>query len=128
MYDIHQLIVSSVIVNKVTTMSVLEKNLSSCSAVTHRELSEIFTFVCFLSRWLASPAQLVVEPHEQVPDGFGAGDNVERRWQRPALVKVAHPQLGAGKLPLNVGMVLVDKKETHNISTTFFKQRQICFH
>ena len=59
---------------------------------------------------LASPAQLVVEPHEQVPDGLGARDDVERRRQRAALVKVTHPQLGAGELPLDVGVVLQDKK------------------
>lgn len=60
---------------------------------------------------LASPAQLVVEPHEQVPDGLGARDDVERRRQRPALVKVTHPQLGASELPLDVGVVLEDDRE-----------------
>lgn len=60
---------------------------------------------------LASPAELVVEPHEQVPDGLGAGDDVERRRQRPALVEVTHPQLGAGELPLDVGVILDDGKE-----------------
>lgn len=59
---------------------------------------------------LASPAQLVVEPHEQVQDGLGAGNDVERRRQRAALVEVAHPQLGAGELPLDVCVVLRDKK------------------
>lgn len=61
-------------------------------------------------RRLASLAQLVVEPHEQVPDGLGAGDDVERRRQSAALVKVTHPQLGAGKLPLDVGVILRDTK------------------
>lgn len=59
-------------------------------------------------RRLTSPAQLVVEPHEQVPEGLGAGDDVEGRRQRAALVKVTHPQLGAGKLPLDVSVVLQD--------------------
>lgn len=57
-------------------------------------------------RRLSPPAQLVVEPHQQVPDGLGAGDDVERGRQRPALVEVAHPQLGASELPLDVGVVL----------------------
>ncbi len=61
---------------------------------------------------LASPAQLVVEPHEQVPDGLGAWDDVERRRQRAALVKVTHPQLGASKLPFDVSVVLQEENET----------------
>lgn len=77
---------------------------------SHRELSKVFTFARVLPRRLASPAQLIVEPHEQVPDGLGAGDDVERRRQCASLVEVTHPQLGAGELPLNVGMVLRDRK------------------
>lgn len=68
-----------------------------------------------LPRRLASPAELVVEPHEQVPDGLGARDDVERRRQRAPLVKVTHPQLGAGKLPLDVGVVLPDRKTTAHL-------------
>lgn len=79
---------------------------------SYRELSEVFTFVRVLPGRLASPAQLVVEPHEQVPDGLGTRDDVERRRQRSALVKVTHPQLGAGELPLDVGVVLQDRKKT----------------
>lgn len=72
----------------------------------HREFSEVFAFVRVVPRRLAPPAQLVVEPHQQVPDGLGAGDDVERGRQRPTLVEVAHPQLGASELPLDVGVVL----------------------
>lgn len=74
----------------------------------YREFSEILTLVCVVPGRLASTAQLVVEPHEQVPDRLGAGDDVEWRGQRAALIKVTHPQLGAGKLPLDVGMILQD--------------------
>lgn len=81
-----------------------------CRVCTHRELSQVSTLVRVLPGQLASPAQLVVEPHEQVPDGLGARDDVERRRQRAALVKVTHPQLGAGELPLDVGVVLQDEK------------------
>lgn len=73
---------------------------------SHRELAQILALVRVVPRRLAPPAQLVVEPHQQVPDGFGAGDNVEGGGQCPALVKVAHPQLGACELPLDVGVVL----------------------
>lgn len=74
----------------------------------YREFSKVLALVRVVPGRLASPAKLVVEPHEQVPDGLGAGDDVEWRWQRAALVKVTHPQLGAGKLPLDVGVVLED--------------------
>lgn len=72
----------------------------------YREFPEVLTLVRVVPGWLASPTQLVVEPHEQVPDRLGAGDDVERRGQRAALIKVTHPQLGAGKLPLDVGVIL----------------------
>lgn len=61
-----------------------------------------------------------MEPHQQVPEGLWAGDDVERRRQRAALIKVTHPQLGAGKLPLNVSMVLEDKKSSLNSGRSFF--------
>lgn len=77
---------------------------------SYHEFSEVLTLVRVVPRRLAPPAQLVVEPHEQVPEGLGAGDDVEGWRQRAALVKVTHPQLGAGKLPLDVGVVLQDIK------------------
>lgn len=51
-------------------------------------------------------AQLVVDPLAEVPDRLGAGDNVERRGQSGAFIKVTHPELGARKLPLDIRMVL----------------------
>lgn len=78
----------------------------SSFAGSHRELSQIFALVRVVPRRLAPPAQLVVEPHQQVPDGLGAGNDVEGGRQRPTLIKVAHPQLGARELPLNVSVVL----------------------
>lgn len=85
------------------------------SAFTHRELPEVFTFARGLPGRLAPSAQLVVEPHEQVPDGLGAGDDVERRRQRATLVKVTHPELGASKLPLDVSVVLPVRKDTFKL-------------
>lgn len=51
-------------------------------------------------------AQLVVDPLAEVPDRLGAGDNVERRGQSGAFVKVTHPELRPRKLPLDVRVVL----------------------
>lgn len=78
--------------------------------------------MCVVPGRLASPTQLVVEPHEQVPDRLGAGDDVERRGQRAALVKVTHPQLGAGKLPLDVGMILQDMKKCKTAIYSFVRE------
>lgn len=89
-----------------------------CSASTYRELPQVFTFVRLLPGRLPCPAQLVVEPHEEVPEGLGAWNDVERRWQRAALVKVTHPQLGACKLPLNVSMVLQREKEAPEFTSS----------
>lgn len=87
----------------------MTRSVGSVSCVFfYRELSEVFTFMRVLPGRLASPAQLIVEPHEQVPDGLGAGNDVEWRWKRAALVKVTHPEFGTSKLPLNVSMVLWD--------------------
>lgn len=83
--------------------------------VSYRELAEVFTLVWVLPGRRASPAQPAVDPHEQVPDGLGAGDDVERRRQRAALVEVAHPQLGAGELPLDVGVVLQGESKADDV-------------
>lgn len=85
---------------------------------SYHEFSEVLTLVCVVSRWLASPAQLIVEPHEQVPEGLGAGDDVEGWRQRAALVEVAHPQLSAGELPLDVSVVLRDIKRQRGTEDT----------
>ena len=55
----------------------------------------------------AAPDHVFLGPLQEVEDGFGTGDDVEGRGQRPALFKIAHPQLSSGKLPLNVCMVLL---------------------
>lgn len=73
---------------------------------------------------LAPPVQLAVEPHEQVPDGLGAGDDVEGGRQRPALVEVAHPQLGAGELPLDVGVVLQEVTTSVSCQTSVWVKGQ----
>lgn len=95
------------------------------SASTYRELPQVFTFVRLLPGRLPCPAQLVVEPHEQVPEGLGAWNDVERRRQRAALVKVTHPQLGACKLPLNVSMVLQQEKEAPEFTSSRDKDRHL---
>lgn len=93
---------------------------------SHRELSQVFALVRVVPRRLAPPAQLVVEPHQQVPDGLGAGDDVEGGGQRPALVKVAHPQFGARKLPLDVGVVLWrEKHKAGLLDRTRFGKRAV---
>ena len=50
----------------------------------------------------------------QVVEGLGADDEVEGRGQGGPLVKVTHPQLGAGELPLHVGVVLHTHGEYHH--------------
>lgn len=42
----------------------------------------------------------------QVADGLRGRDDVEGRRQRALVIKVAQPQLGAGKLPLLVLVIL----------------------
>lgn len=92
------------------------KQLEDPALCTHGELAQVFTFVRVLPGRLSSAAQLVVEPHQQVPHRLGAGDDVERRRQRAALVKVAHPQLGARELPLDVGVILQDENGGEKIT------------
>ena len=77
-----------------------------CVYLTYRELPQVATLVRVPVGGVSAGPEAVVQPGEQVPHRLGAGDDVEGRGQRAPLVKVAHPQLGAGKLPLNVRMVL----------------------
>lgn len=51
-------------------------------------------------------AHLPLDPAHEIPEWFGAGDDVERGWQSASFLKVTHPQLCPGKLPLNVCMIL----------------------
>ncbi len=51
-------------------------------------------------------AHLVDDPLEEVVDALGRGDDVERRRHGPSLLEVGYPQLGAGELPLDVGLLL----------------------
>ena len=56
-------------------------------------------------------AHLVKCPLDQVEETLGSGEDVEGRGDRAALLKVGDPQLGAGKLPLNVGLLLMNERE-----------------
>lgn len=51
-------------------------------------------------------AQVCPYPLDQVPQGLGAGDDVEGRGQGAAFLKVAHPELRPRELPLDVRVVL----------------------
>ena len=72
---------------------------------THGELAQVLVLAAAVSA-APPPTQALVQPGKQVPGGLGAGHDVEGGGQGAPLVKVAHPQLGAGKLPLYVCMVL----------------------
>ena len=65
-------------------------------------------------------AARAVQRQSQVVQRLGADDEVEGRGQGGALVKVAHPQLGARELPLHVSVVLqahaATTGPTHEIS------------
>ena len=73
---------------------------------TYRELPQVATLVGLSVGVVAAGPEPLVQPGEKVPHRLGAGDDVEGGGQRAPLIKVAHPQLGAGELPLNVGVVL----------------------
>lgn len=51
-------------------------------------------------------AHLPLDPAHEVPEWFGARDDVEGGRQCGPFFKVTHPQLCPGKLPLNVCMIL----------------------
>ena len=58
---------------------------------------------------LIIPAEVLDEP-EGVLEALGGGQHVEGHRQSAALINVAHPQLGAGVLPLHV---IVTLQHTH---------------
>jgi len=55
---------------------------------------------------------------QEVEDGLGTDDEVERRRKGRAVVEVAHPQLGPSELPLAIGVVLHRTAHTHTCPFT----------
>lgn len=67
---------------------------------------------------------LFLEPTHEVPECFGAWNNIERGRNSGPLLKVTHPQLCSCKLPLNICMVLQPglstfKKKKHVLGECF---------
>ena len=60
--------------------------------------------VLLLDPRLLPAAALVEDPPDEVIHRLGRRDDVEGRRHRPALLEVRDPQLGAGELPLHVGL------------------------
>ncbi len=59
-----------------------------------------------------------LDPSDEVPRWFWTCNDVERRGQRAALLKVAHPKFCSGKLPLNISMILRNnQREELNMPT-----------
>lgn len=79
----------------------LQRSLSICQ-ITYSERSNSFRPLG------AHPplAHLPLDPTNEVPEWFGAGDDVERSRQSGPFFKVTHPQLCPGKLPLDVCVIL----------------------
>jgi len=50
---------------------------------------------------------------QEVEDGLGTDDEVERRRKGRTVVEVAHPQLGPSELPLAIGVVLHRTAHAH---------------
>lgn len=50
--------------------------------------------------------QAGLDAEDQVVEGFGAGNQVEGGREGAALIEVGQPQLGPGKLPLHIGILL----------------------
>jgi len=48
---------------------------------------------------------------QEVEDGLGTDDEVERRWQSRTVVKVPHPQLGPSELPLSISVILSQQNQ-----------------
>lgn len=55
---------------------------------------------------LAEEYQAGLDAEDQVVEGLWAGNQVEGGGQGAAFVKVGEPQLGSGKLPLHISILL----------------------
>lgn len=55
---------------------------------------------------LAEAYQAGLDAENQVVEGLWTGNQVEGGRQGATLIKVGEPQLGSGKLPLHVGILL----------------------
>ena len=53
---------------------------------------------------------------QEVEDRLWTDDEVERRWQRRAVIEVAHPQLGPSELPLPVSVILSQQKDAAQLT------------
>lgn len=67
---------------------------------------------------LAQVDQAGLDAKDEIVERLGAGHQVERCRQRSSLVKVGEPQLGPGKLPLHVGVLLQGKGERTPVIST----------
>jgi len=61
-------------------------------------------------------AQLIVNPLAEVPERLGTRDDVKGRRQGCPFIKVTHPELCPCKLPLDVCVVLWEKKRASTVS------------
>ena len=59
---------------------------------------------------VGSAANPKVDPPEEVEDALRRGDDVEGGRDCAPVLEVGDPQLAAGKLPLNVGFLLLAKR------------------
>lgn len=62
---------------------------------------------------LAEAYQAGLDAENQIVEGLWAGNQVEGGRQGAALIKVGEPQLGSGKLPLHVGILLQRSECSH---------------
>ena len=94
-----------IVVSQHTHLHTHTDNPPTHTRLSYRELSEVARLRVVVGGG-PPPPEPSLQPDTQVPQGLGAGDEVAGGGQRAPFVKVAHPQLGAGKLPLYVCMVL----------------------
>lgn len=72
---------------------------------------------------LAEAYQAGLNAEDKVVEGLWAGNQVEGGGQGAALVKVGEPQLGSGKLPLDVGILL--QRQTDRRRQRVFETRRV---